>query len=179
MKKFLAFICLSFLLLGYDVAMACSCAPSGSPSEELKEAQAVFAGKVVRVREPRSKPVRNRRGRVVAVRVSLIAKISFEVAKVWKGPDKDTILVETMTGCCACGYSFVEGEQYLVYAYGDGKNRLLASICSRTKRLEAAQEDLAELGEGKVPVRRAAPSRERRGGARRSLTTACTRPGSA
>jgi hypothetical protein len=153
---------LAFIFFNYEVALACSCTISPPPAEALRRAQAVFAGEVVRVREPRPTLVRNRRGKVVAHRINLMAEVRFKVTKVWKGIEKDTVMVGTMTGCCACGYGFVEGEQYLVYAYGDGRDGLTTSICSRTKKLEAAQEDLAELGDGKVPTRHAAPSQRRR-----------------
>ena len=53
----------------------------------------------------------------------------------------------------SCGYTFVEGEEYIVYAsdshYGD--DSYTASICSRTALLSAAQADLDALGEGGAP----------------------------
>jgi hypothetical protein len=54
--------------------------------------------------------------------------------------------VLTPRSSAACGYSFTEGEEYLVYASGRGL-RLRTGLCSGTKRLSEAQADLAILGE--------------------------------
>jgi hypothetical protein len=54
--------------------------------------------------------------------------------------------VEVMTGFgdADCGYPFKVGKQYLVYASHWGKDqKLYAGICSRTRLLSEAEEDLA------------------------------------
>jgi hypothetical protein len=166
MKNLTALSFFAFLLLGYDVAEACSCKPPPPPAEALKEARAVFAGEVTRVRGPRSIPVRNGRGKVVAYRVTFGAEVRFKVINTWKGVTADVVTVVTVPGC---GYGFVEGGRYLVYAYGDGPG-LVTGMCSRTKALDAAPEDLSVLGEGKPPLKRAAPTKRRGDSPRRSLT---------
>ncbi|HEV7797917.1 MAG TPA: carboxypeptidase-like regulatory domain-containing protein, partial [Pyrinomonadaceae bacterium] len=46
-----------------------------------------------------------------------------------------------------CGFGFVIGQRYLVYAYRSAKSdRLTTGICSRTKPYEKAGEDLLFLG---------------------------------
>jgi hypothetical protein len=73
----------------------------------------------------------------------------FEVERTWKGVEKNTISVSTSSQSSACGYGFKKGEAYLVYASKDGEGRLITSICSRTRRMKEAGEDLKEIGEGK------------------------------
>ena len=55
---------------------------------------------------------------------------------------------ETITGSGGgdCGYPFKVGESYLVYAYRNSKDKqLYAGICSRTRPLSQASEDLQYL----------------------------------
>jgi hypothetical protein len=44
---------------------------------------------------------------------------------------------------------FIVGKSYLVYAYG--KEVFETGICTRTRDLDKASDDLKELGEGKEP----------------------------
>ena len=155
MKKLTGLAAFIFLLLGYDVAVACSCKPSPPPAEALKEARAVFTGEAIRVREPGTTAVRNRRGKIVAHKVTLGAEVRFKVIKVWKGLTRSVVTVYDGP----CGFGFVKGGRYLVYAYGDG--RLGTSMCSRTKSIDAAQQDLTALGEGDHPSGRNATTRRR------------------
>ena len=50
----------------------------------------------------------------------------------------------------ACGYHFEEGQGYLVYAYGKEES-FKVDLCSQTKLLSKASEDLALLGNGDRP----------------------------
>ena len=47
----------------------------------------------------------------------------------------------------SCGFTFVEGEEYVVYS----KDGATVSLCSRTRFIANAQEDIDELGEGEKP----------------------------
>ena len=60
-------------------------------------------------------------------------------------PKEDTIEVWTPFG--DCGYDFQAGETYLVYANNDegSSNSLSTDVCTRTRRLSEAGEDLAYL----------------------------------
>lgn len=127
-------------------AFACKCAQPGSPTEELGKFDAVFSGKVFLVQhsyDPEGKTV-TREDR---------STIGFEVSTVWKGTVHETMYITTPPTGGSCGYTFVEGEEYIVYAsdshYGD--DSYTASICSRTALLSAAQADLEALGEGEPP----------------------------
>ena len=75
------------------------------------------------------------------------AKVEFKVEKFWKGPRAKKISLKYIGSDCA--YQFVVGKKYLVYAYG--KEILSTSICTRTKELDKASDDLKELGEGEEP----------------------------
>jgi hypothetical protein len=47
-------------------------------------------------------------------------------------------------------FIFKKEKRYLVYAYG-AKDMLVTSVCTRTKNIERAQEDLNHLGKGQKP----------------------------
>jgi hypothetical protein len=117
---------LYFAGLGDRRAMACDCTRPGSPGEELQRVGAVFSGEVIRA---------DREG------------IEFKVEKIWKGPRAKKVTMNHELSDCT--YVFVLGKKYLVYAYGKGS--FSTSICTRTRRLDNASDDLKELGEGAEP----------------------------
>ena len=64
-----------------------------------------------------------------------------------------------------CGYEFRRGATYVIFANAGPAGRLLAGICSRTRPLEQAQEDVAyfrkmaqEPATGKLRVLTGKPS---------------------
>jgi len=124
-----------FTAISTPSAFACSCVMPGTPSEELKEATAVFSGTVIDID-------RNLTGYGY--------KVKFDIEKIWKGISDKTVVVSTGMGGGDCGYGFKEGERYFVYAYGD--DSLSANICSRTRLLSVAGEDLSVLGDGNAPL---------------------------
>ena len=109
-------------------AMACDCARPGSPREELQRVDAVFSGEVI------SRDFKS-------------AKVEFKVDKFWKGPRAKKISLKYIGSDCT--YPFAVGKKYLVYAYG--KEILSTHVCTRTKDLDKASDDLKEIGEGKEP----------------------------
>ena len=127
-----------FLLGASFAAAACSCAPPPDIDQALESADAVFAGRVIAMElVPDADP---------AIGVSMEhLRVTIAVHSAWKGEIAEQATVYTAFTCCVCGFRFEIGEEYLVYAYGqDGVHR--TSICDRTKRLEAAGEDLEQLG---------------------------------
>ena len=119
---------------------ACSCAEPGSPSEALADSAAVFLGKAVSVREfDRGDGSRGSADPTT---------IEFDVKTVWKGDDHQTMYLTTPRWDASCGFTFVEGEDYIVYSW-DGSE---VSLCSRTRSLSEAAADLDELGEGRSPI---------------------------
>ncbi|HEX8746697.1 MAG TPA: hypothetical protein VF717_05805 [Pyrinomonadaceae bacterium] len=132
-----------FLLLNFDVGYACTCAPPPSVAQSLSQAGAVFSGKVLQV-----KRVKGRGEQAGLWQVEVI----FAVNTSWKGAERKVLSVFTASQSAACGYNFRRGTTYLVYA-GESQGKLATTICSRTKRLGDAREDLRELGAGK-PMRK-------------------------
>lgn len=85
-------------------AFACSCAPPGTPAEELTNAAAVFAGVVTTIETPTG----------AIARGDDPVTVTFEVAQVWKGPRRQTLTVTTVRDSATCGYNFTAGQAYLV-----------------------------------------------------------------
>ena len=127
---------LSMGVLGLqDVALACTCAQPPSVQEGLKLADAVFLGLVERFELADA-------GRIA----------TFRVRRVWKGPESSRVQVTTGGGDGDCGYHFIAGMEYLVYARQGARNILRTNICTRTKRASGeAVDDLKALGPG-TPV---------------------------
>lgn len=129
-----------------DQAYACKCVVPGSPSEEIEKFDAVFAGRVLSVHhsfDPNA----------LSYSPGDITTVGFRVSAVWKGAVEENITLATPPTGGSCGFAFVEGEEYVVYAYkaaGDTPN-LSANICSRTALLQEAQEDVDAFGKGDPP----------------------------
>ncbi|SEN38465.1 hypothetical protein [Lihuaxuella thermophila] len=131
--------CIVWLLFPLK-ADACSCVPTGPPRQEMAESDAVFSGKVIRISEE-----------------SMQKRVIFHVDSVWKGIETSEVMVVTHSQEPACGYPFVEGERYLVYARVHDQGEWTTSICSRTKLYSSAKDDLQELGTGKPPSKHPEP----------------------
>lgn len=144
MKSYLlpASTCAGFLLLNFGgkLALACKCVhPLPSPRQELKQATAVFAGKVVQITVQRSSQGYPER------------RATFRVSKAWKGVSSKIVAVTTGFSEGACGCPFVKGAEFLVYAYGlKGQGPLYTNVCMRTAQLALAKKDLQALGTGKT-----------------------------
>ena len=135
-----------WFLVSPETAHACKCAPPGTPSEELEKAAAVFAGRVVSIQhsyDPNATPVSPRDHTTVGFRVSAV----------WKGAVHENMYITTPPTGGSCGFTFAEGEEYIVYAYhgGYGDGGYTTGICSRTALLSQAQVDIDALGEGHAP----------------------------
>lgn len=117
-----------------DVAHACSCFASGPPCQGYWKADAVFAGTVRGIEDIGSDGGGVRLGEQL---------VRFDVTAAFRNAAVGAL--EVMTGPGNCGYEFKLGRRYLVYAYKDRREhseRLLVSICSRTRPIEEAAEDL-------------------------------------
>ena len=125
---------------------ACKCSQPGSPAEELEKFSAVFTGRVVSIQhsyDPDEVPVSPEDRTTVGL----------EISDVWKGIVHEDMHITTPPTGGSCGFSFIEGEEYIVYAYDSpyADGGYTAGICSRTALLVQAQEDLDALGEGYAP----------------------------
>jgi 5-hydroxyisourate hydrolase-like protein (transthyretin family) len=118
---------------------ACSCAGQAAPCEGYGSASAVFAGTVIGTRQL-EKPKPEDRDKWYWSRV-----FKFSVEQSFLGDTGTEVEVFTGNGGGDCGYGFRIGERYLVYAYRS-QNRLVTTICSRTRPFANANEDLAFLG---------------------------------
>ena len=121
----------------------CRCREIGSVIGEKERSDAVFSGVVEDIRWNGGDNER----------------IIFTIEKIWKGlePERKEIqiftdrpsLVEKFTDKnLGCGFLFEEGEKYLVYTYVEKASPHRVSRCSRTKKLEEAEEDIKILNEG-------------------------------
>lgn len=154
------FAAVLFLLVAAPPALACSCIPPGSPVASMEQADAVFAAKVVSVA-----PEETAASLPSTVHVNRMQrrKVVFELDRVWKGCEAAAeaeeaphhIELTTGAGGGDCGFDFMVGESYMVYAFATADGSLVTSICSRTRHLRDAAEDVASLGE---PLRTAPSS---------------------
>jgi hypothetical protein len=132
----LTLICLTAAALWQPptVAYACSCLAPPPPETARDQSAAVFSGTVVAIAGSGAAP-----GSPLLV--------TFDLQQVWKGPDGPQLTITTPADSAGCGYAFAQGEAYLVYAGAEG-GRLSTGLCTRTAPLDAADADLAALGQG-------------------------------
>ena len=125
---------------------ACKCAEPGPPSEEMEKFAVVFAGRVVSI-EHSFDP------NAATVSPDDRTTVGLEVSTVWKGAVHEDMHVTTPPTGGSCGFTFTEGEEYILYAhdsaYDDGGYTVI--ICSRTALLAQAQADIDAFGEGDPP----------------------------
>ena len=96
---------------------ACDC-PQLPLEKELKEVDHVFRGRVISV-NLRSYPI----------------AYEFEVLKTWKGKKSRKVTVTSGIGSGDCGVSFVNGQEYLIYA-----KRGKTTTCRRTAAIGQTQD---------------------------------------
>ena len=135
----------------YPQAAACDCTgPRGKAA--LEASHIAFRGTVTKVQylDP---DTAQKEPRIV---------VTFAVARVWKGPVKQKIVLHTFYNKYSCGgFYFKEGKEYLVFAYRNDentakrfpgiRNTLGTGICTGTNLIESAQDDLREMGKGRRP----------------------------
>lgn len=115
-------------------AFSCSCMLGGAPCQSYGSTPVVFSGKVTAVetfettREGVPFKIQQRRVRLA-------------VLESFKGIDSQAVDVVTGQGGGDCGYDFKVNESYLIYAWEE-KGKLSTGICSRTRPMADALEDL-------------------------------------
>ena len=121
------------LLLTGDLGevLACSCDQLGPPCQNYFQSDVVFVGTV--------RSVTPMPGAQLDARV----RVEFQDAVPSRGVDGTSMTVFTSDNSASCGYAFTLGERYVVYASrsNDGA-RIHTSICSRTRPLSEADEDV-------------------------------------
>ena len=151
---FVAALLLS-VVLGYGSTSACTCEPS-DPVDEFEISDTVFAGTVVAAHEPQ----RTLRFQPSFPFVAFVAdaqgamRITFRVARVWKGAPPTSTIVLMIRGPVTeqCSIALEQGADYLVYAIGSG-NEVEARECGRLVTLAGAADDLVAIGGGNPPMR--------------------------
>ena len=148
----------------------CSCAPPGAPRVALDSSEAVFRARVIAL-DDRPIPLpdisslqgeaRQEAEWAYLRRAIERLRVTLEVRRVWKGDVAERIDIYTANECCICGYPFERGKEYLIYAYRLPSGRLATTICSRTRPMSRAREDLDALGPGTLPSKLPSDSTER------------------
>jgi hypothetical protein len=120
-------------------ARACSCLPPPPPTIALEQSDFVFEGRAFSTRV-----------------VGQMAEFSFEVDRVWKGDVEAQLSLQTAQNSAACGRNYQIGQSYLIYARHGSEGAIFDGLCSRTRTIAAAGEDLEHLGPGRDvgPARR-------------------------
>lgn len=132
MKKLLIWIFL-FLVFNFSNVLACSCIPPESPEKSLEKSNYVFIWKVIDINN----------NWILNGNFSWENKknVTFEVDDVIKWENKSEITIKTAWNTAACWYNFVDWENYIVYTNWETSD-LWVSLCSRTRLLDNAEEDL-------------------------------------
>lgn len=124
MKKLLIFVA-SFVILAVPrISQSCSCAEDPVDlMTSYNQASVVFFGRCVAGRIL-AKSAHEERGS------GEVKNFTFRVEQSFKGPLRDVTIIETGMGDGDCGYPFMIGERYLIFAYGT-KTPYVTSICAR------------------------------------------------
>ena len=131
------------MIMAFDrPADACSCAGPGAACQATWDAAAVFVGQVVEV----GQNIEAHRAQTTAAPELFFYKrrVRLQVIELFWGPAASTVDVYTGLGGGDCGYDFVAGGTYLIYA-SESSGRYQTHSCMRTRPLEQATEDLAYL----------------------------------
>lgn len=131
-------VVVGWLLVTSSAAHACSCMTPGTPCESYGTANAVFVGTAVSVRELE----RPKSGDVDTWHYQRAYKFSVEQS--YLGVEGTEVEIVTGSGGGDCGYQFQIGTRYVVYAHSY-QDRLSTTICTRTRTVTSAGEDLAFL----------------------------------
>ena len=148
-------ILLLFAIMAAAEVHACSCGGPVSVEFAFQHADAIFAGVVVSIDNPRdrAREMSEHNARAAAripphLDPDWGRKVTFRVMQWWK-TEAFAESVETRTGYGGgdCGYPVEVGKSYLVYASRDLHGVLAFGICGRTAALLCASGDIPELGE--------------------------------
>lgn len=144
---------------GASAVGVCDCFDFSSPSEARDAAAAVVRIRVARIEEggpppsdSSARPASNS-GQNAPRRLYEWRRVHVRVLRVWKGNLGERATISTSDAGIGCGYPFARGQEYLAYAVRGPNGRLITSICSRTRPIAEARDDLAALGTGARPGR--------------------------
>jgi hypothetical protein len=106
-------------------AAACDCFARSAPCAAVPRTAAVFVGKVER---------------------ASATEVTFAIERHVRGTGNASTITLTQRHS-NCAYLFTAGERYVVYAHRDEAGHLQTSICTRTKPVDLAGDDLAYFDE--------------------------------
>jgi hypothetical protein len=140
MKLFRSCLLVCLFLTGIPTTWACSCFLRPA-CFAYSTTDSLFVGQVMEIVD-QDKP--NPQGQIAYTVAPLLVR--FRVQERFRGATDNIVEVSTGRGGGDCGYPFKVGETYLVYAYKAGNSGTLRTgICSRTRSLEKASDDLEFL----------------------------------
>lgn len=119
------------LLIAAPAAKACSCAQPPKDPVAVRQADAVFSGRVV----DRAGPIFSNGSNGFAI----------DVDTAYKGSVYEKQWVFSGTQGSACGMHLSLGKRYIVFAHGEDAEHLYTSSCSKTRTIDG-DTDLAAAG---------------------------------
>jgi hypothetical protein len=119
-----------------DNALACECMASGPPCQAAWEADVVFSGTVRAIERIEVGP---------GDPAFLSVRVTFDIDRGYVNAPSGVVEVMTGSGGGDCGYRFAIGKRYLVYASKRPPSGLTTGICSRTRPIDEAGEDVKYL----------------------------------
>jgi len=155
MKKALVLLVLAWLTSA-SAAYACSCGRL-SPAEAFEGYDVILVATADYVQSPLVPELLTLGRYAVAKAKSVVTqedldfeaytfrKVGLRAQTLFKGHPSAELAVLTGLGHGDCGYPFEEGKDYLICATFDEHKNLRTGICSRTKPISAAAEDLRYL----------------------------------
>ena len=152
-------VLIALLLAPLAPVWACSCSPiSEPPCLAAWSATALFTGTVIDIVEPAPRQSQPQTAGPKPIRAPFYESsktalpwpkrvVRMQIAEVLTGVDPGQKEIEIVTGIGGgdCGYSFQTRVDYIIYAHKNSEGRLETGICSRTRPLTQAAEDLAYL----------------------------------
>ena len=126
---FFLLILSAIVIFAQNELRACSCVPPPPPSEAFENSETVFMAMVTSFKR--------------AGEYRRVAKLT--LLTLWKGEKALTGEIFTGLNCADCGFDFVVGKTYVIYAYRGDDGALRTNICTRTASLDEAGEDLTFL----------------------------------
>jgi carboxypeptidase family protein len=140
MHAFKHLVAVFLILFAVESAYACMCLTRGEPCDSYGESAAIFVGRVVGSLEHQY--VEKNGNKVVYD----VGAVKFLIQENFKGAPGYQIEINAGLGAGDCGFMFLRNESYIVYAYKSSEdNKLYTSICTRTKHVSEAKEDLDYL----------------------------------
>src|SRR5258708_4146563 len=141
---------------------ACSCNGPGTPCSAAGSSAAVFTGRVLGITAAPAQPLPvgntgrafRRAGDYLPIPAQRqgstprlprpLRTVRIQVGDVLSGVDASQKDIEILTGTGGgdCGYEFQIGVDYVVYAFKNAEGQLETNICSRTRALTEAAEDV-------------------------------------